>query len=127
VLLRAAHFASKIPGEEAKAIKYYDEILKNYLKGDPQPDDYPMIFEYSRVASKTKVHNKEFVYGLFNKCIRLRPFDIRTYSDFATYALSNSDKETAKRIAERGLEASIEADKYNTRPANNLKQIFADL
>ena len=124
VLLRIAHLASKLSGEEKKALSYYKELFEQHIRNDPQPEHFAIIYEYVSFAAKQAHVPKAMVYGLFQLCRKLNPSKLQLYIEFSRYAQENDDTHLSIEIATEGLKAATMLDKYSSLEAGILKTII---
>jgi len=126
-LLRIARLASKVRGQDAKALNYYREIYETHIKSNPQMSDYEIIYDYALLCVKVEPLPKERVYSLLKECIRLKDNELKAYYHLASFAASQRDSEMACAIAVQGVESARHYNLYTSRWARDLKQLAADL
>jgi hypothetical protein len=121
VLLRIAHCASRIKGEEKFALQFYSEVYTSFIKPNPISADFPIIIEYARFCIQKDLADKHTVYDLLSTCKRLCPSDIKVYLEFARYAKKKGDSPIAKGVAAEGLKAMTVFSKFDQFFLNELK------
>jgi hypothetical protein len=127
VLLRIAHTAAKIVGEESTAIQYYKEIFDKYIGPNLCEEDFEIIFEFATFAKNKKLQSKEINYKLFRLCKQLKPFNLKVYVEFAIYAISMDDGKFAMGLLEEGLSVATKISKYDSLDANEMKKLLYGL
>lgn len=127
ILLRIAHTATVIRGEEEKAIRFFAELFETYVRRDPQPEDFDVVFEYVTFAANRNLQTKPTNYGLFKMCKKMKPTDLRTYVVFGSYAMENGDRGLAREIVTEGIDMSKRLDRFDSPTAESLKRILEQL
>jgi energy-coupling factor transporter ATP-binding protein EcfA2 len=125
ILIRIAHIASKIPGKEDIALKYYEKLFRQSQSNIP--DDFAITYEYFKFCLKNNVkYPKQRYYGIFTALKTMNPNEVGIYSDFAEYLVKSEDPadlKYCKKIIEEGLKIAVTIDKLYIKPTKTLREL----
>jgi len=123
-LLRIAHIANKIPGEEPNALAHYKELFDRYISDSQNPEDFPIVSEYFKLALKLNACQKERYYMLFQVARKMNSAGISLYADFAEYLINNGNDKDLKfcqRMVSDGLTIAVQTGKQYSNFARKLR------
>jgi hypothetical protein len=127
ILVRIAHTATLVRGEEETAMKFFKELVDKFILPNPQAEDFDVVFEYVTFTATNRPLLTALNYSLYKLCKKLKPTDLKVYADYSRYALRNGQQNLAKQLAEEGIEVARRLDKFDTSMARSLRQILASI